>query len=463
MQVSLGRYGYSFQCKVVSALITDRRFCTLIAEILDPVYFDSEALQWTVRTALDFFRQHRGTPTIDVFRIHMHPLPEALKVEVVGVLKSAHDALGSSDLELIKEQTVDFCQTQVIKRAIEQSTTLINDGRKDEALKLIEEAGKAGQDGDLGYDYLGDIDRRYVKKEFQAIPTAWPVLNALMKKGAGLPKRKFGLVMAPSGVGKTWVLVAMGAHALKAGYTVLHYTLELDEDDVALRYDSTLTSIGMDELDTRVEDIKDRLAQYPGKLYIKEYPEGQLSIEGLRASIERHRMMGINPDVVIVDYLDLMAVPYSSAKRTDEQLGELSKDLKGIAKTEDVALWSATQTNRGGLAEEVIRADKMAGGYSKTFSLDFGISVSRPDELAAINAAIFYIFKSRIGPDKISFMALMDTRYGLIELMDMQSDEANAMREHAQEQVEVSKGQVRDKFSDWVSSKKNTASLNGHY
>ena len=111
------------------------------------------------------------------------------------------------------------------------------------------------------------------KIQEQLFPTPWDKINGLLQGGLG--NGDFGLIFGNPGGGKSWSLVAIGGHAVRLGYNVLHYTLELGEDYVGQRYDAFFTQIGVGDkvpLKAKAEEIVPKL---PGKLIIKEYPTGR--------------------------------------------------------------------------------------------------------------------------------------------------------------------------------------------
>ena len=75
----------------------------------------------------------------------------------------------------------------------------------------------------------------------------------------GLANGELGVVMAPTGGGKSFFLVNLGFGALAAGKNVIHYTFELSETHVGNRYDSRITGIPTKELRKRMSEAEDGL------------------------------------------------------------------------------------------------------------------------------------------------------------------------------------------------------------
>ena len=124
---------------------------------------------------------------------------------------------------------------------IQSAKILEVDGNTDEIKSLIDSAMQAGVERNLGHDYLQDIEARYEESARVTSPTPWDIMNELMQGGLG--QGELGVVVAPAGIGKSWVLSALGAYAISQKLNVVHYTLELNESYVGLRYDSIFSGV----------------------------------------------------------------------------------------------------------------------------------------------------------------------------------------------------------------------------
>ena len=243
----LSNFGYSFQCKLIASLFKDRVFLQQIIDILDPSYFESEANQWVVETILDYSREYKASPSLEVMKVKMVDIEnDVLKTQIVDHLKDAWKYSGADDLEFIKEQAIEFCKNQEIKKAILDSVSLLKNGKYEDIKAKIDTALKAGGDKDIGHDYMIDIDARYTDAVRFPQETPWEIVNELTDGGLG--KGELGVMVAPAGIGKSWALMNIGAHSVKKGKTVLHYTLELNAAYVGLRYDSVITGIANQNL-----------------------------------------------------------------------------------------------------------------------------------------------------------------------------------------------------------------------
>ena len=408
----LSSYGYSFQIKVITALLTDKSFLQQISDIILPSYFESDANNWIVETILQYHLDYKASPSLEVMKVKLEEVDhEVLKTQIVQYLKDAWKFTEADDLEFIKQQALDFCKNQEIKKAILSSVDLLKNGRYEEIKSKIDGALKAGGDKDIGHDYMTSIEERYTDAVRDTKETPWEVLNDLTDGGLG--KGELAVFVAPAGIGKSWGLINIGAHAIKKGMTVLHYTLELNEAYVGLRYDSVVTGIANQNLKHYQSQVKEDLEKIDGELIIKHYPTKSVSVIGLRSHIEKCIMQGKKPDIIIVDYADLLR-GHGQEKR--HELEGIYEDLRGMAGEYEIPVWTASQANRSALEEDVIDASKIAESYGKVMVADFVLSLSRKvaDKLAGTGR--WHVIKNRFGPDGITLPSKMNTSNGQIHI-----------------------------------------------
>ncbi len=436
---TLSKYGQSFQSKVISALLTDGKFLDTISEITTTKFFESEANKWIVGEILDYHKDYRKTPTLDVFKVQISKLDnDVLKKTIVDQLKHVFTQVGNVDLDYIKNEFTDFCKNQNLKQVILQSVDLLKAGSYDRIKELVDKAMKVGVENDLGHDYLLDFDERSTDEKRDTVLTDWKPINDLMDGGLG--PGELGVVVAPSGVGKTWILTALGAAAVRAGLSVVHYTMELSEHYVGARYDTVFTHIPSAQLKEKTEEVKQKIRGLRGKLLIKYYPPKGVSVKKLQAHIEKMIAAGNKPDLIIVDYADLLLSHSNKTDSTYAEQGGVYIDLRGMGGELGIPVWTASQTNRSAIDSEVIEADKIADSYAKVMNADFIMSWSRKSKDKLNNTARCHVMKNRFGQDGITFPCKMDTNTGFIEVYEGNTpDGILATKEAASGQLETKK------------------------
>lgn len=211
-------------------------------------------------------------------------------------------------------------------------------------------------------------------------------------------------------------LTMIGANALREGKNVLHYTFELSETAVGIRYDSNLCDMDSNEVMDRKEEVKkfydeNRL----GRLFIKEYPTNTASIYTVRSHIERLDLKGFKPDIIIIDYADIMR----STRQFDSLRHELKlvyEELRGLAMELGVPIWTASQSNKEGANAEVIDMTNMSEAYGKAMICDVIVSVSRRTHEKASGWGRLYIAKNRAGRDGLMFPLKVNTARSKFEI-----------------------------------------------
>lgn len=415
----LSTYGYAFQAKIITALLTDKSFVQQIRDILYAKYFENEANRWLVASIFTYFDEYHSTPTLVVIRSLLDDVEDdVLKQDIVTRLQDIHKYIGSDDLPYIKDRTINFCRNQEIKRAILDSAQLLKAGHYDEIVANINNAAKAGTSNDIGHEYNVNIDERYEEAVREPRPTGWSIINDLMDGGLG--RGELGVFVAPSGIGKSWALQHIGATALKAGYNVLHYTMELNSSYTGLRYDALLTGIPVQNLKYHKDDVKAVIEKTPGKLIVKYWPTKTASVNTIRSHIDKCVLRDIKPDIIIIDYADLLKSVKVNEKRHAE-LEMLYEDIRGLAGELEVPVWTASQTNRTGLEEDFIGAEKIAESYGKIMVSDFVISLARRPHDKVAGTANWHVIKNRFGPDGITLPSKMNTSNGHIEIFSEQT------------------------------------------
>jgi len=412
---SINQYGHEFQIKVLSSLLTHKEFLVNIHDIISDEYFENPAQKWAIKEVLRYYDKYHTTPSLDILKVELLKVDnEVLQLSIKEQLKLAY-VTSDDDLEYVQEEFTNFCKNQQLKKALMSSVDLLKAGDFDGIRFIVDSALKAGQDKNIGHEYVKDIEERYRENSRETVPTPWDKINGLLQGGLG--NGDFGLIFGNPGGGKSWSLVALGGHAVRLGYNVLHYTLELGEEYVGKRYDAFFTKIPVNKVDSHRDKVEDIIPQLPGKLIIKEYPTGRASVSTIESHIAKSTSMGVKPDLVIIDYVDLLSSRKTNRERKDE-IDDIYTSTKGLARQLDIPIWSVSQVNRAGANDNVIQGDKAAGSYDKIMITDFCMSLSRKKEDKVNNTGRFHLMKNRYGMDGITFGIEADTSTGHFIIKD---------------------------------------------
>ncbi|MBT5638221.1 MAG: AAA family ATPase [Candidatus Peribacter sp.] len=408
-RVDFSRYGKAFQEGLVQLIFEDRPFADQITEVLDIQFIELEYLRLFTTLIVDYREKYETHPSVDIMlvllRTEMDDEDEVVQSQTREYFAKIHTK-ELTDIKYIKETALDFCRKQNLKEAMMESVGLLQKCSFDEISTVINNALKLGSDNNFGYDYLKDFEARFVPKYRKPVTTGWPEIDTIT--GGGLGKSELGVVIAPTGAGKSMALVHLGTQAIKEGKTVVHYTLELQDTVVASRYDSCLTGYPLSDIINFKEEIYEAIGDVDGSLIVKEYPTKSATTNTVRSHLSRLIKRGIKPGLVIVDYADLLK-PVIVRKEKRNELESIYEDLRGLSTEFKCPIWTASQTNRSGLSAEVITMEQISEAFNKCFVADFIFSISRTIEDKQNNQGKMFIAKNRNGPDGIIYPIFMDT------------------------------------------------------
>jgi replicative DNA helicase len=417
------KYGKGFQEKIFQSLMTDKEWATQMVEVMDPSFFDVRYLQFLSEKFFNYFTQYKCFPSlgllVTIIRDDLTDSDDAiLRDQIVQFLHRIKSSTDLADLAFVKDKTLDFCRKQAFKEALEQAVDLIQTEKFDSVVTLMKNAVSVGLPSSAGHDFFEDAEARFIKINRQVCPTGLARLDARDILRGGLGRGEIGVVTANTGVGKSHWLVAMGANAMRAGKNVLHYTLELTEHAVGLRYDSNLCNIASNDVQDCKEEVFKRYEEIElGRLIIKEYPTGSASSITIRNHIEKLMLKGFTPSVIIIDYADILR----STKSYDSLRHELKliyEELRNLAMDLGVPIWTASQANRDSANSDIVGLENMAEAYGKAMVADVVVSISRKAEEKSTGSGRLFIAKNRAGRDGLVFPIHIDTSRSKFEIID---------------------------------------------
>ena len=420
---NLSQYGIGFQIKVLSSLLTHKEFLLNIQDVLSEEYFDNQAQKWIIKEILKYFSKYHTCPSMDVLKVELKKIDnDVLQVSIKEQLREAYKA-SDEDLKYVEEEFSNFCKNQQLKKALLTSVDFLNAGDYDSIRIMIDNALKSGQDKNIGHEYNKDIESRFREDQRTPIPTPWKEFNDLLQGGLG--GGDFGLIFGNPGGGKSWSLVALGGYAVSLGYNVLHYTLELGADYVGRRYDAFFTKIPVQNILKHRNSVEEAIQLIPGQLIIKEYPTGKASITTIESHIKKCIDMGSKPDLIIIDYVDLLRSKRKNGERKDE-IDDIYISTKGLARELNLPIWSVSQVNRAGAKDDIIEGDKAAGSYDKMMVTDVAISLSRKRQDKTNGTGRFHIMKNRYGMDGMTYNVKVDTSTGHFDVSESFEDDEDS-------------------------------------
>lgn len=461
-QVNKFSFDKAFQEKIVQAMLVDRQWGAQFAEVVDVNFFEYGYLKLVSAVYINYYVQYKEFPSIELL---ITMLKDELKNEKDGILldqiktflKRVKTNQDLGDLPHVKDKALDFCKKVRLQKALEHSVELIEKENYEKIVDVVREAIHAGNSHSPGLDLFEDIEARYSETYRRTIPTGIQELDQRKILNGGLGAGELGVIVAPTGVGKSHVLVHVGAQAILRGKNVLHYTFELNERAMGIRYDSHI----MDIPSLECYDCKDEIRDYYqnnrenlGRLRIKYYPTSTATAMTLRTHVDKlASTQKFIPDVIIVDYAGIMR----SSDRHELLRMELKKvmeELRALATDLDVPLWTAIQSNKEGAQSDIVDLTNMAEGYSQAHVADFVLGLMRKSAQKATGFGNIFIAKNRAGMDGIKYQIHLDTSKSKLRVL---TDEEIADRSSLlDEDDDESNSFIRKKLREIQNKKKGT-------
>ena len=447
---NFSKYGKNFQEKVFQSMLSDRAWAAQMIEVMDPSFFDVKYLGFLCESYFAYYEKYKCFPTLQLLitivkEKFQNNTDTILRDQIIEYLTRMKTNPDLGDIEYVKDKSLEFCKRQVFKEALEKSVQMIQTENYDSVLGIMKDAIAAGLPASQGHDFFEDMEARFVKINRQACPTGLSRLDEKDILRGGLGRGEIGVLTAPTGVGKSHFLVAMGANAMRAGKNVVHYTFELTETDVGLRYDSNLCDIPSNEvLDKKEEVIEKYKGMDLGRLVIKEYPTGSATVNTIRTHIEKLSLKGFVPSLVVVDYADVMR----SSRKMESLRHELKlvyEELRNLAMDLGVPIWTASQANRDASNSDVVGLENMSEAYGKAMVADVVLSLSRKPTEKALGTGRLFVAKNRAGRDGILFPINIDTAKSKFFILD--ETELTLQEVITQDKMDL-KEQLRKKWNE---------------
>jgi len=440
------QYGKDFQEMLCQLILIDRPFADQMFEVLDINFLELRYLQEFVRLIEKYREKYSVHPTEKIMTSVLRTEIKELNDLTQQQLRNFFARISKTEVpesEYVRQTSLDFCRKQKLKEAMLRSVKLLKNSSFDEIAKVINDALKLGSDSDFGHDYIKDFEQRFIFKSRNPVKTGWDEIDNIMQQGLG--KGELGVVIAPTGAGKSMALVHLGSQALVAGKNVVYYTLELSDTVVGSRFDSCITKVPLTDLKIFKEGIYEKIQNLKGKLIVKEYPTKSASVNTIKNHIEKLKNRDFKPDIIIVDYADLLR-PVLTLKEKRHELETIYEQLRSLAQENKCCVWTASQTNRSGLNAEVITMESISEAFNKCFVADFIFSISRTAEDKLNNEGRIFIAKNRNGVDGIVYPIYMNTSNVTIKIHPSAGETIGEIKLEARKRQER---KMKEKYAKW--------------
>ena len=309
--------------------------------------------------------------------------------------------------QFVIEKALKFCKQQELQKVMTKAQKIIDKGDFESYDQLEEMVNKALQVGEIDeaeHDVFTNLDQVLDEDYRHPIPMGIIGIDNLLK--GGLAKGELGVILAPTGVGKTTVLTKICNHAFNLGYNVLQIFFEDNPKIIQRKHFTLWTGIAPDELsfhkDVVMEKVRDIKENTTNRLILKKYASDTLTMSQIKNQIRKMIAEGTKIDMISLDYIDCV-VPDKNLGDEWKSEGSVMRGFEAMCHELDVAGWTATQGNRSSISSDVVTTDQMGGSIKKAQVGHVIITVAKSLQQKEMKLATIAITKSRIGRDGIVF------------------------------------------------------------
>jgi archaellum biogenesis ATPase FlaH len=363
-------YSFDVQKLYIEMFMSDAETFVRCQNIFDPENFDRK-LQETATFINEYVNEYKV-------------MPEASIVNAACNTNLQPAQLPRENYDWLMDEFENFSRHKGLERAILKSADLLDKGEYGPVEKLIKDAIQISLNKDMGTDYFEDPRARLeaLKNSNGQISTGWPSVDK--KLYGGFNRGELNIWCAASGGGKSLFLANLGINWALNGLNVIYLTFELSENLVSMRMDSMLTGVATREIFKNLEDVELKVkmtGKKAGNIQIKYMPSGKTAND-IRAYLKEYQVKkGFRPDIILIDYLDLMMPMSVKVSPSDLFVKDkyVSEELRNLAMETQAIVCTASQLNRSAVEEIEFDHSHISGGLSKIQTADnvIGIFTSR--------------------------------------------------------------------------------------
>jgi replicative DNA helicase len=400
--------GNTFQIQLINQIVVDKDFSSSIIDVLESSYFDNKYFKIIIQMIKEYYVKYESTPNFDTLEqiVKSEVSQELVAKIVLDTLNQIKDA-PFEGTQFVQEKALKFCKQQELQKAMNKAQKIITEGdfeSYDKVEGLVREALQVGEIEKGQQDVFNDLDTVLDEDYRHPIPMGIPGIDKLLK--GGLAKGEIGVILAPTGVGKTTVLTKIANTAFNMGYNVLQIFFEDNPKIVQRKHFTIWTGIEPDNLVLHKEKVMEKITEIKetmqNRLILKKLASDTMTMNQIKNQVRKMIADGTKIDMILMDYIDCV-LPESSAKDEWKAEGSVMRAFEAMCHELDLAGWTATQGNRSSISSEVVTTDQMGGSIKKAQVGHVIITVAKTLQQKEMNLATIAITKSRLGKDGVVF------------------------------------------------------------
>ncbi len=400
--------GSSFQIQLLNQIILDSNFSRSIVDVIEPNYFENKYFKLIIQMIKEYNQKWDSVPTFDTLeQIAKSEFQQENVVKVViDTIKKIKEAQLSGG-EFVQEKALKFCKQQELQKAITKAQKVIDGGEfenYDTLEEMIREALQVGVRDDGMLNVFSNLDDVLNEDFRHPIPMGIPGIDKLLK--GGLAKGEIGVVLAPTGVGKSTFLTKIANHGFNLGYNVLQIFFEDNPKVIQRKHFTLWTKVHPDDMSNKKDEVIKKVRHIENtmenQLILEKLPSDTMTMSQIKNLVRKKIAEGVKIDMILLDYIDCV-VPEKNLGDEWKSEGSVMRAFEAMCHELSLAGWTATQGNRSSISSEVVTTDQMGGSIKKAQVGHVIISVAKTLQQKEMKLATIAITKSRIGDDGIIF------------------------------------------------------------
>jgi replicative DNA helicase len=400
--------GSTFQLQLLNQILLDKEFSRSIIDVIEIGYFENKYFKIIMQMIKEYYSKYEHTPNFETLeQIAKAELKQEIASKIIIDTIDKVRNLPEEGSSFVQEKAMKFCKQQELQKAMNRAQKIIDDGEfenYDKVEELVREALQVGEREDGMEDVFSELDDVLNEDYRHPIPMGIPGIDKLLK--GGLAKGEIGVVLAPTGVGKSTLLTKISNNAFNLGYNVLQIFFEDNPKIIKRKHITLWTKVHPDELsnqkETVLQKVNDIKMSMSNKLVLKKLPSDTVTMSQIKNQIRKMIADGIKVDMVLLDYIDCV-VPDRNLGDEWKSEGSVMRAFEAMCHELDLVGWTATQGNRNSISSDVVTTDQMGGSIKKAQVGHVIISVAKSLQQKEMKLATIAITKSRIGDDGIVF------------------------------------------------------------
>ena len=452
--------GETFQIQLINQLIVEKDFSHTILDVLEPTHFENKYFKTLVQLIKEYYTKYECSPSFEtLFQIVKSEFPQELMLKILNDTITKIQKAPSDGTAFVQEKALKFCKQQELQKAITKSQKILDSGEfenYDKLEELIKSALQVGENNKNVVDVFNNLDD-LLREDFRhPIPMGIVGLDNLLK--GGLAKGEIGVILAPTGVGKTSILTKIANTAFNLGFNVLQIFFEDNPKVIQRKHFTIWTGIAPDDLPNHKEIVLEKADEiknnFKNNLYIKKMASDTYTMTQIKSMVRKMIADGNPVDMIVLDYIDCV-VPDKNLGDEWKSEGSVMRGYEAMCHEIGVAGWTATQGNRSSISSEIVTTDQMGGSIKKAQVGHVIITVAKTLPQKEAGLATIAVTKSRIGKDGVVFenckfdneMLVIDTENS-VTFLGFEENKEERKRDRIKELMEQRQQRLTEKTNN---------------